>query len=378
MCPKKLLPVNNLFLKITALIAVSLLASCSEKEADSIESPRTVLTSVVGASSGDVKSQFAGELRSIDRASLSFEVGGVVTDIKVELGDSFNEGDVLGRVDQTQATLALDARKAELLDAQASRQEARLEYNRRSNLRGTGAVSVASIEQAESRLESAQARLSAARSAVASAEKQLSDTELLAPFSGEVVNRLAEPSQVVNPGQPVLEVVGVDAGLEGIAAVPDYVRQAVSIGDSVQARVLSLGLVLDARITEIGSRANTAGIFPIILSIEGSTDNASSGQSIEVAFIQTNSKEGNWTIPLSAYTVDPDGQAFAFVVDATSLGDPTPARRKPVRIGELSSAGAQVIEGLQLGDVIITKGVDLLNEGQLVIPVDQNSQRFGG
>ena len=375
---KKLLPVNNFLLKLAAVFAVSFLASCSEKEPDSIESPRTVLTSVVGSSSGDVRSQFAGELRSIDRASLSFEVGGVVTDIKVELGDSFEEGDVLGQVDQTQATLALDARKAELLDAQASRQEARLEYNRRSNLRGTGAVSVASIEQAESRLESAQARLSAARSAVASAEKQLSDTELLAPFSGEVVNRLAEPSQVVNPGQLVLEVVGVDAGLEGIVAVPDYVRQSVSVGDSVQARVLSLGLVLDARITEIGSRANTAGIFPIILSIEGATENASSGQSIEVAFTQTNSKEGNWTIPLSAYTVDADGQAFAYVVDSADSSDSTPARQTPVRIGALSSAGAQVMEGLQLGDVIVTKGVDLLNDGQLVIPIDQNSQRFGG
>ncbi|MBC6402514.1 MAG: efflux RND transporter periplasmic adaptor subunit [Hyphomonadaceae bacterium] len=360
-----------------AIIALAFLAACNEAPVPESETPRTVLTATVVDSSGDDVGRFAGELRARDRAVLSFETGGTVRDVNVNLGDTFDSGDILGRVDDRRAQLTLDTRRAELLDARAAYTEARLEYERRSNLQGTGAVSVASIEQAETRMESARARLSAAQAGVATAEEQVSDTFLRAPFDGEVVNRLVEPSQVVSAGQPILEVVGRESGLEGIVAVPDATRRALEIGDDVQVRVLSLDAKISARVNEIGNRANVAGLFPITLQLVAPPTNVSAGQSIEVTFGLPIGPEGSLIIPITAYAVDPNGQPYVFLINETDTGGAVAIRRQDILLGEIAGQGIRVLRGINVGDTIVSKGVDLLSDGQRVFAVDQSSDRFG-
>ena len=353
------------------------LISCKQKEDPPSETPRTVLTLSVGNQQTTATSRFAGELRAKDRAVLSFEASGVITNLSVDLGHHFEKDDVLGRVDDTRAGLTLESKRAELLNAEATNQEAKLEFERRTSLKGTGAVSVASIEQAETRLESSRARLQAAKAGVASAEKQEADTYLKAPFAGEVVSRLAEPSQVVNSGQPVLEVVGRDAGLEGVISVPDFIRQSLVIGDNASLRVLSLGLETPARITEIGNRTNAAGLFPVILEFVKKPAKVNAGQSIEVAFEKHRSDEKAFYIPVTAYAMDVDEQAYVFVIERDAAGETARVKRRKVNLDELSGEGARIIDGLKADEVIVTKGVELLSDGQQVIAVDQNSQRFG-
>lgn len=369
----------RIYKRLLWLTPLFVLASCNEAEVASVEQPRTVLSMVVGERTANTTSRFAGELRAIDRAVLSFEAGGVVTNLNVNLGDQFKPGQILGRVDDTRARLTLESRRAELLDAEAAVQEAQLEFDRRSSLSGTGAVSVASIEQAETRLESSKARLSVTQAGVASAEKQISDTFMKAPFAGEVVNRLVEPSQVVNLGQPILEVVGLDAGLEGIVTVPDHVRQAMALEEDASIRILALNTQIAASVTEIGNRANAAGLFPITLQLQTEPDNASAGQSIEVTFggVRPTGSEGGLIIPVTAYTVDASGQAYVFLIDDASSDTSAATRRQPVELGEITGDGVVIKSGIRPGMVIVTKGVDLLSDGQDVISVGQNSQRFG-
>jgi len=368
----------NPFLRFVVLVAALGLASCNEAEPIADQRPRTVLTMAVSDDSTGPKSRFAGELRAIDRAVLSFETGGAVTSLSVNLGDSFRGGQILGRVDATRANLTLDARRAELLDVEAAVQEAQLEFDRRSSLAGTGAVSVASIEQAETRLESSRARLSAAKAGVSAAQKQVADTLLRAPYAGEVVNRLVEPSQVVNIGQPIYEVVGLRAGLEGVVTVPDRVRQSMRSGDQADVRILALNESISAQVTEIGNRANAAGLFPITLALNEKPANSSAGQSIEVTFSDVSPQaEGGLIVPITAYAVDAKGQAIVFAIDPEDSASAATVRRQEVTLGEITGDGVQITSGLSAGTVIVTKGVDLLTDGQKVVTVDQNSQRFG-
>ena len=57
--------------------------------------------------------------------------------------------------------------------------------------------------------------------------------------------------------------------------------------------------------------------------------------------------------------------AFVFVVEEVS-GEIGTARRKAVRVGELSSDGIAIEEGLSDGDLLVTAGVNKLVDGRKV------------
>lgn len=354
------------------LVAGFVLSGCNEAPAPLSPSPRTVLTTAVKGLSSSESHHFPGFLRAADRASLSFETGGLVTRLEVELGDQFRRGAMLAYLDDTHARLELNRRFAEKREAEAVLRDAKLEYTRLEKLRNSGAVSIASIDQSQARYDSARAKLSAVQAAIDTAREQLEDLRLIAPFDGEVVKRLVEPAQVIGAGQSVLDIVGRDGGLEGIVQVPDLIRQKLMTGDHAELRLLASGTVLKARISETGNRANSAGLFPVVLTLTGAPVNAKAGQAIEVTF-GASRVSNDPVIPLTAYTVTADGQAYVFkITDGEDF-----VRRQPVKLGDLSSSGVQVLRGLSVGSTIVTKGVDLLSDGEVVVPVDVKNNRFG-
>lgn len=355
------------------LVVVLVLSGCDEAPAPASLSPRTVLTTEVkGLSSREIR-HFPGFLRAADRAALSFETGGVVTRLEVELGDRFAKGAVLAYLDNTHARLELNRRLAEKREAEAVLRDAKLEYTRLEKLRNSGAVSIASIDQSQARYDSAKAKLSAVKASIDTAREQLEDMRLVAPFDGEVVARLVEPAQVIGAGQSVLDVVGRDGGLEGVVQVPDMYRQKLMAGTYTDLRLLASGREVKARITETGNRANSAGLFPVVLTLVDAPASAKAGQTIEVAF-GISEFSNNPVIPLTAYTVDADGQAYVYKI---AEGEDF-VRRQPIILGNLSSSGVQVLHGLSVGSMIVTKGVDLLTDGEVVVSVDSKNNRFGG
>lgn len=361
----------------TLILIISIILSygCSEVKEEQEQTLRTVITAVVGEKNSSGNSRFAGELRATERAALSFEIGGVVTSLDANLGEQFNKDDILGRLDSNRAELVLKSSEADLLNAASNLKEAQLEYDRRNSLRDTGAVSIASIDQAETQLEIAVAKMSAAKAGVETAKIQLGDTILQAPFAGEVVNRLVEPSQVVYAGQPVFEVVGNNSGLEAIIATPDFIKQSIAIGSIANVRILASRETLQAKVTEIGNRANNVGLFPVVLSLIGDHEGASSGQSIEATFDAKYLSNSRITIPVSSYGISPNGQAYVFVVDKADQF--SIARRQNVELGEMLGAGIEITKGLATGTEIITKGVDFLKDGQKVLTLNPNEERFG-
>lgn len=141
-------------------------------------------------------------------ASVTPFVSGVVTEITVSDTDNVKQGDVLVRLDDTDARIAVaqaeadiavaqrrflqtqarngaldgqvSARRADILQARASLTsaetsltKAKSEYDRRTALEDSGAVSTEEVEIAENAVESAEARVAQARAAVTQAEASL-------------------------------------------------------------------------------------------------------------------------------------------------------------------------------------------------------------
>ena len=346
------------------------IAACGVTADTESPRPRVVETITVVDAQSTVRRVFVGELRASDRTDLSFEVPGVIAALIVELGDEFQKGDLLGYLDARTFQLELETIQAQLRNAEAVLAEAELDYKRFSSLEGTGAVSKSAIDSASARLESAQAAVDALKAQVSRAREVLADTKLIAPYNGIVAERAGEPSQVVQPGQPVLRVTGEDAGFEAIIRVPESLLAKFELGLSTQLMLKPSNLEAQGNIIEVGRSANASGLYPVTIAIEeGPADRLKAGVRVEVAMASQSDEE--MRVPVSAIGAGANGASFVMAYDADGT-----ISQKPIEIGDITDAGAVVLSGLTPGDVIVSKGVGLLKDGEIVEQANAQIARF--
>ncbi|MEQ8406958.1 MAG: efflux RND transporter periplasmic adaptor subunit [Gammaproteobacteria bacterium] len=337
------------------------LVACSGQDEPQLPNERTVAVTEV-QSVAATQRRYPGTLRAVDRSDLAFEVGGPVSSMNVELGDSIEPGQLLATIDPTPFRLALDASQANLNNARAELTDAEQDFARRESLLGTGAVSQSSIDQASARLERARSQVAARQAEVASAEDQLSDANLLAPFAGRVAARLAEPYQVVAAGAPVLRVIDEGSAIEAVISVSGAVRRELNNGQTVTLEHNSSGTSALGQIVEIGAEANRAGMFPVIVQIDADASAFIPGESIEASFIMGNAADAV-NVPITAFVTHTDGNTWVYVIDNENG---TRVTQREVEITDLADEGAIVSSGLNAGELIVVRGVDLLEDGQSV------------
>jgi HlyD family secretion protein len=199
----------------------------------------------------------SGNIEVID-AQLAFKIPGRLVERAADEGDKITAGQLIARLDDVELTQQLDLRRAELAaaeaglaelvagsrpqeiaaaeatlrSAEAERDRAALEERRQRELHATNASSDRELETAQAQLRvaeahanearerlalvregprqeaiaQARARVAQAGAAVALAESQVGNARLIAPFSGVVIERHAEPGEFVSAGAPILTV----------------------------------------------------------------------------------------------------------------------------------------------------------------------------
>jgi RND family efflux transporter MFP subunit len=355
--------------RIPALIGLAALAACG---ADNVEEspPRVAATIDVEPSTLGSSNRFPAVLRSDDRGRLGFELAGMVAQVNVDAGDRFRRGQVLATLQANQQQLGVQAAAAELAQASALAREAELDFERKSALEGTGAVSQAEVDNARRIRDEAIARVDALTAQRGRAQDTLQDTRLHAPFAGVVTGRLVEPSEVVGVGQPVLEVSGTSAGLEAVITVPARQRGDFSVGKRVRFAPEN-GPELQAVVSQINAAAGSNGLFEIVLDVPNAArSNLAPGSRGEV-LLQSEGVEGV-RLPLAAIRMGKDGKGSVLVVDPKTN---TVAERQ-VALGPISDGGVIVTSGLKPGETVVVKGARLLRPGETVRPTSAGPRRF--
>ncbi len=147
------------------------------------------------------------------RATVSSRITGRVIEVLVEEGKPVRKDQVLARLDPTTAEKGLALAQAEL---QATRlgvaenrvrlEQARLNLQRQRSLRADGIVNQADLDNAETEVRAIEARLALWDQQVSVAERQVAvrqndvtDTVILAPFSGIAISKDAQAGEMISP-----------------------------------------------------------------------------------------------------------------------------------------------------------------------------------
>jgi RND family efflux transporter MFP subunit len=187
-----------------------------------------------------------------DEVIVSPEIQGRLQQLLVKEGDSVTNGQLLGVIQpQTQkADVAFYASgeqqlSAQIAQAKADLENARLTFQREDALFKQGAESAQGFDQARTTYDGLTARVEAlekqAKAAAAQSEKaavQLGYTEIHAPANGIVDTRAALQGEVVNPGQAIVTLINQD-DLWVRADVEETYIDRIHLGDKFQVRLPS-------------------------------------------------------------------------------------------------------------------------------------------
>jgi HlyD family secretion protein len=187
-----------------------------------------------------------------DEIIVSSEIQGRLQQLFVREGDVVTNGQWLAQIQpgQWQADLAFYANSeqqsaADLVQAQADSENARLNFERIGGLYTNGVESVQAYDQARTTYESTKARVESVRKQIQAVNAQkkkagvyLNYTKIFAPTNGIVDTRAALQGEVVNPGQAIVTLINQD-DLWVRADVEETYIDRIHLGDQLQARLPS-------------------------------------------------------------------------------------------------------------------------------------------
>ena len=355
-------PSNKLYLLGAAIVLVSFFwwLFLSEDELKEVTT-FTVKSLQMSDSSATSILDASGYVVARRRATVSSKVTGKVMKVFIEEGMYVEEGQLLAQLDDS-------TMQADLNYSQSQLDEARRIFNRTGELAKEELASQASLDAARAAMEGLEA-LNAVRKQV------VKDMQILAPFSGVVVYKAAQPGEMISPvsagggftntgictivdmdslevevdvneafinrvkpGQPVITNLNAypkwDIPSEVIAIIPTADRNKATV------KVRIALLEKDERVLpDMGSR----------VSFLRKVDN--NNQEIQ--------KEGVM-IPLAA-VADIDGSSLVQVVDGNSI------QIMQIEVAEETANYARVIKGLESGMKVIARFDDELVNNQKVI-----------
>lgn len=352
--------INTLTIALITALPFALTGCGEDKQPD----PRTEapLVRTVTVNDAGIESRaFTGVVAARVNSGLGFRVAGKVLERLVDAGQTVKQGQLLMRIDAIDLMLSAHAQKEAVVAARARAKQAAEDEARYRDLRGTGAISASTYDQAKAAADAAQAQLRATEAQAEVASNSTRYTDLFADKDGVVIETLAEPGQVVNAGEVVIRIAHAGAR-EGVIQLPETLRP--SLGSQGKATLFGRHKLQSvAKLRQLSDAADPmTRTFEARYVLTGELENAPLGSTvtIEIAGVRFNEQQG-LKVPISALYDAGKGPGIWSV-----HGKPAIVSWSPITVLSLDADFASVTGNIQQGDQVVALGTHLLHEGELV------------
>ncbi|MGQ5524181.1 macrolide transporter subunit MacA [Chitinimonas sp. PSY-7] len=312
----------------------------------------------------------SGILKAVKQVDVGAQVSGQLKKLYVEAGSTVKKGQLLAEIDPEQAQNGLKGTQANLdhqlaqRDATlASLQQAKQELTRQQAMMRDESTTQKSLEAALAEVKKQQATLLGQEAQIRKAQSErdkakidLSFTRILAPMDGEVISIETQEGQTIIAAQQVPVILKL-ADLSTIR-----VRAQVSEADII--RVKS---GMDAYFTLLGDsekrikgqvrsiepkpeKINNAMFYNTLFDVPNPDRHLRVDMTAQVGILEREVRQA-LVVPLSALgPAAKDGRYPVDVKKADGKLDP-----RQVRIGLKTATRAEVLEGLKLGELVVTR-----------------------
>lgn len=294
-----------------------------------------------------------GTLRANESITVTSQVTEVITKINFDDGQRVAAGDVL-------AEMTSDEERAQLKEAEANVREAREQLKRVSPLAEQGISSGSLLSERQRDYDAAKARLEAVKSRIA-------DRRIRAPFAGVVGLRTISIGALVEPGT-VVTTIDDDSRMKLDFTIPATFLPSVKIGLPIVARAQAFGARrFTGNVTGIDSRIDAATRSITLRAILPNPNGVLRAGALMTVNLFKN-KRTAVVVPEKA-VIAKGRKNFVFVVDVAA--EKPSATKREVQLGGRVTGFAEVLEGLAVGEHVITDGTLKVRSGAPVKVVAQ-------
>jgi len=301
----------------------------------------------------------SGSVEALQTAAIKAKTAGEIQGLAKREGDTVKAGEVVARIDSTeaQARVRQAARQAESAQAQVA--IARRTMDNNQALVRQGFISATALETSSANLAGAEATHQAALAALDIARKSLADTTLRSPIGGQIAARLVQNGERVGIDTRVFDVVDL-SGFEMEAAIAPGDAVAVKVGQSARLQVEGLAEPVQATVSRINPSVQAGSRSVLVYLRVPATEGMRQG-----LFAQGRIVTGASTalaVPVSAVRNDKPQPYIQVVREGAVAHVPLAASAT----GLLGQEPMRAVQGLPAGTQVLSAQAGLIREGTAV------------
>ena len=336
---------------------------------------RPQLVEVATVRQGSIREQVSlvGSLKPLERVDVTPKITGRLKTVLVQVGDPVKQGQLIAELEDDelgqqelrfQASLAVT--QANHSQREAELENARAERERAANLVEEGLISPQSWDTIQTRYRVVESQLKLAQAQVQQATADLQElrirkqqTKLMSPMDGYVGRRYLDPGALLNPNAPVVTVLQLSRMVTEVS-VPEQYLSRLRVGNSAKISVDALqGQVFEGKVARISPLLDTATRTS---AVEIEIANPAAQLKAEMfARIQMDlgTERSVLLVPREAVVLRGQ-QAGVNVLQDDKV------KFHPIQPGLSTDEGVEILDGLELGVTVITRGSQALRDGDAV------------
>jgi len=310
-----------------------------------------------------------GTIKAAKEVELKFEVAGRIAVIAVQDGDLASAGELIAQLDDSDAKLKLEYSKSKLKSSKIEKLIAEKKLQVQQDLFEIGAIIKPELENAILEYENAKSRVKTAEKEVEFSVKELEKTRLLSPHEGVIAERVMEIGTLVNPNLKVASIHDVSEVYAEVGIIEkdvERIQQAFVEGREVKVSVdtypsvefigavETLSPVIEGKTRTMVARVKIVNDNPMATLLPGMFARA---QVIVFAV------EDALMVPVTAlHDTNEDGTNDSVYI----VGPESKIKAQLVKLGYVSSDYAQILQGVNVGDEVVTEAQGQLKDGAQV------------
>lgn len=355
------------------LLASTFFAGCEGTGAPSHQAI-PVRVSTVGTLEESAGLKYSANVEAFTEVTLAFKSGGYVDHIVerkgadghlriLQVGDRVSQGEILAHVRQSEYSDKVNSARAQMDQAQANYEKAKLDFDRATNLYKTDSYTKVQYDAAKASLDAGAALVENANANWQQTKTALADCSLKSPLSGWVLSRNIEVGALVGTGSQAFVLADTHL-VKAVFGVPDTRVGYVKLGAPQTITTTSLPEEFHGRVTSVSPSADPKSrVFTVEVTIPNSDGRLKPGMIATLTLGGGRLEPVTTVVPLSAVvrsTQNADGFAVFVVSD---LGGKSIARERAVEIGDTQGNLISVVKGLKPGESVVVTGGTLIKDG---------------
>ncbi len=354
---------------LTIVTALSMVACSGDTKKQPVKEETAISVKVATPNGNSVSGSIEarGQVEAAHIANISTRVMGYITKMQVKAGDHVAAGQLLFTVSSGDISAKRAQTDAMIAQAEASQKSAQKDLDRFTALYKQQSATAKELDQVTLQYQSAKANVEAAKQMRNEVSAQLAYTNVTAPFSGLITQKLADAGSMANPGMPVL-TLEQSGNLQVSASISESQINTIKMGDEVNMSIESAGKNITGKIIQINPSSQfTGGQYIVKISLpvtDSKTLYAGMYAHIQIPVKEATTSVKKATdrviIPLKAI-VTRDQLSGVYTISSQNT-----ALLRWLRLGNTSGDQVEVLSGLANNETFILSAEGRLYNGAAV------------